>query len=396
MSTIRRYDVRPSRPLLVWVGVVAVVYGLATAATAMVTPPRVDTATVIAQNLLHGQASIGYQPTALDTVTRDGQTYHIIGLGPVLAYLPLAPFPALETVSRWIVSLVFGVLAASLAWPFAAAFGPEGRTRWWLAALVAFGTLLFPLSARGSFFYLAHSEAMAATLACLIEWQGRRRPWVIGLAIGLGALARPTLLLALLPLGGRLLWTSRGRLRTAVALAAPTGAALAAIGAWNAVRFGSPLETGYTIAVLHNAVLIEARARGAFSLRHVGPNLATLIGGGFDVQARFPWLVPSAYGHSILLTTPALLAVAGAPWRDHTSRVLVASAGLITMVLLAYYGGAGFHTYGYRYFLDATPFLLALVALAARRGFGATEQALIVLSVAFCSYGVLAGILRLG
>jgi len=385
-----------SRPFLAWLVVVALGYGSATLVTALVGTQRLDVATVIAQNLLHGSASIGYQPAAHDTVTRGGQTYHVISLGPVLPYLPLALFTSLDMASRWIVSLVFGVLAAALAWPFAGAFGLEGRPRWWIAALVAFGTLLFPLSVRGSFYYLAHAEAMAATFVALIEWQGRRRPWVIALAIGLAGVARPTVLLALVPMGGWLLWSSRSRLRTLAELAAPIGGALVVIGAWNAVRFGSPLESGYGIAVLDNAVLIAARQRGTFSWRHVGPNLATLVAGGFGVRTGFPWLVPSAYGHSVLLTTPALLAAVGAPWRDRTARVLLASAGLITLALLGYYGGAGFHTYGYRYFLDATPFLLALVAMAARQRFGALERLLVVLSVGFCSYGVLAGFLHLG
>jgi len=55
--------------------------------------------------------------------------------------------------------------------------------------------------------------------------------------------------------------------------------------------------------------------------------------------------------------------------------------------LLLYYGGGGFATYGYRYIMDVVPFLLALVAMGARRQFGGTEKILIVLSVAFCVYG---------
>ena len=37
--------------------------------------------------------------------------------------------------------------------------------------------------------------------------------------------------------------------------------------------------------------------------------------------------------------------------------------------------------------MDVVPFLLALVAMGARRQFGGTEKILIVLSVAFCVYG---------
>ncbi len=387
---------RPWWPLLGWAALVAAVYALATVATAWGTPPRVDAAMSIAANLVHtGVPSIGFAPGANDTVTRGGATYHVIGLGPVLPYLAFVPFGALYAPSGWIVSAAFGALAGALGWPLAGACGLAGPRRRWFAALVAFGTLVFPLSVRGDMYYLEHAEAMAATTAALIEWQGRRRPAAVGGALALAALARPTVLLAAVPMGLWMLWEARSRLRAAVGLGVPLAAGLAAMGAWNLARFGSPIESGYGIAQLDNATLAALRREGVFSLAHVGPNLATLLGKGFEVRATFPWLVPSDWGQSVLLTTPALLVGAGAPWRRRTPQVMAAAALLVTLALLAYYGGAGWETYGYRYFLDATPFLLVLVAMAMRRRFGRLEQALIALSVALCSYGVLAGVMRL-
>ncbi|MGZ6294052.1 MAG: hypothetical protein ACXWPO_04505, partial [Candidatus Limnocylindrales bacterium] len=73
--------------------------------------------------------------------------------------------------------------------------------------------------------------------------------------------------------------------------------------------------------------------------------------------------------------------------RSRTPAILWASAGLVTVLLLLYYGGGGTRTFGYRYFLDAKPFLLALTALAARRRFGSLEELLIVMSVGFVSLG---------
>ncbi len=377
--------------------VVGLVYTLAAVATAWGSPAHVDPAMTIASDLLRtGTPSIGFAPGANDTVTRAGATYHVISLGPVLPYLLLVPFRTLYADAHWIVSLAFGVLAGSLAWPLAGAYGLAGARRVWFAALVAFGTLVFPLSVRGDMYYLAHAEAMAATMVALIEWQGRRRGPVVAGALALAALARPTVLLALLPIGGWLVWESRGRLRAAAAMAFPVAAGLVAMAVWNAARFGSPLQSGYAIAQLDNMALAALRSQGVFSWRHIGPNLATLVAGGFGVRAAPPWLVPSNWGQSILLTTPALLAAVRAPWRERTVQVMGAAALLVTVALLAYYGGGGWETYGYRYFLDATPFLLVPVALAVRARFGRLEQVLVALSVAFCGYGVVAGVLRLG
>lgn len=388
---------RLSWPLAGWLALVAGVYTLAVIATAAANPGRVDPAMTIAMNLLRtGSPSIGFSPGTSDTVTRNGATYHVISLGPVLAYLPFVPFETLHIASGWVTSLAFGILAATLAWPLAGAYGLSGPRRRWFAALVAFGTLLFPLSVRGDMYYLAQAEAMAATFVALIEWQGRRRAPVVGAAFALAALARPTVLIATVPLGAWLVWKARSRARAAVGLAAPLAAGLVAMGAWNAARFGSPLESGYAIAQLDEPTLAALRSQGTFSLRHVGPNLATLLAAGFGVRDAFPWLVPSNWGHSILLTTPALVVGIGAPWRNRTVRVMSLAALLVTAVLLTYYGGAGWQTYGYRYFLDATPFLLVLVAMAMRARFGRPERLLIVLSVAFCTYGVVAGVMRLG
>ena len=277
-------------------------------------------------------------------------------------------------------------------WPSATARG--GRVTPWLATLTAVGTLLLPLSDQGNFYYTAHVEATALVLVALLEWQGRRRGWLIALAISLAALARPTLLLATIPFGLYLVVTAERRTAEFLRFATPVILALAATGLWNIARFGSPLETGYGAAELHQAALVKARAAGVFSIRHLGQNLATLLARGFDTVPAFPWVRASSSGHSILLTTPAVLVAVNAEYRERTAQVLLAAAGLVLVPVLLYYGGGGYRTYGYRYAMDAMPFILALVGLGARRHFGRIEQVLILLSVAFCVFGTVLGIVH--
>ena len=117
-------------------------------------------------------------------------------------------------------------------------------------------------------------------------------------------------------------------------------------------------------------------------------NIALLVFRGFDLQTHFPYLVPDPNGHSLLLTSPGLLAAVSAGVRTRTTRILWAAAFLVAVPLLLYYGGGGFRTYGYRYALDFMPFLLALVAIGARGRFGALEKLLIVASIGFVGYGV--------
>jgi peptidoglycan/LPS O-acetylase OafA/YrhL len=105
------------------------------------------------------------------------------------------------------------------------------------------------------------------------------------------------------------------------------------------------------------------------------------------VQDAFPWLKPSVQGHSILLTTPALLIAVGAGLRERLNQVLWGAVILTAIPVFLYYGGGGAATYGYRYAMDFVPFLLALVAIAMRERFGNLERILIGLSLCFVCYG---------
>ena len=378
---------RTHRDELAWGVLVVLVYGGVAFGAALTEPPAVNRAMTLAIHFAQGRLDIGGPVTATDSLTINGLTYWVVGPLVFLPFLPFVPFDGLWEASRWIVPAGFGIVAAWLMLPLARRYGPGGRATWWLAILGAFGTLLFNQALRGNPYYLTHAEAMLFTVVALVEWQGRRRAWVIGLALGLAGLARPPVLLAVVPFGLALAWAGPGIARRVIGFATPVALTIGLAAAYNAARFGSPFETGYGISVLTNAALEKSRSQGILSIRHVPNNLQLLLFNGFGYRGRFPFLVPDSNGHSILLTSPALLAAVGAGVRSRTAAVLWASTGLITAVLLLYYGGGGRVTYGYRYFLDATPFLLALTAMAACRQFGALERLLIVMSVAFVSYG---------
>jgi len=374
---------------LLWLLVVTVVY---VATTIVVAKSQVvqgpDRAMVIAANLVHGRLDSGLPPGTLDTVTVRGLTFQVISPLPIVPYLFFVPFPALWEVSRWIVSTGIGIAAAWLTLPLARRYGPGGPATYWLAILGSFGTLLWTQSISGNFYYLAHVEATLFAFVALLEWRGRRRPWVIGLAVALASLARPTLLLAAVPFGIGLVAAKGARLRTAVSFVGPMAVAVGLTGLYDLARFGSTFETGYGISVLAKQSLAQQRARGLFSLRHVPDNLGLLLARGFDLRERFPYLVPDPNGHSILLTSPALLAAVSAGVRSRSARILWAASFLVAVPVLLYYGGGGYRTYGYRYALDFIPFLLALVAIGARTRFGSLEKLLIGLSVSFVGYGV--------
>ncbi len=58
------------------------------------------------------------------------------------------------------------------------------------------------------------------------------------------------------------------------------------------------------------------------------------------------------------------------------------------MPVFLYYGG-GYFQYGFRYSLDFTPFLIALVAIGTSRWRGWPERLLVVASIVSVGYGIL-------
>lgn len=374
------------RGAVAWMVVVAFIYGGATFVRSQASDWGPDHMMILANDITQGRVDLSSLTTINDIVTIDGRHYQAMSLLPTVPYLAFVPFEVLWPFSRWIVSAVIGILAAWLALPVARRYGPGGTATYWLAALGAFGTMLFTLAIEGDFYYLAHLESVLLAFVALIEWHDRRRPWVLGLLVGLAALARPTLLLMALPLGLVLLAEARDRMRSAAEFALPIAGAVLVTAAWDYVRFGSVLETGYGIAWI-TPPLEALRSQGLFSIVHVPTNLALFVGGGFGIRDAFPWLVPSSEGQSILLTTPALLVAVNAGFRGRLNQMLWGAAMLTAIPVFLYYGGGGGATYGYRYAMDFIPFLFALVAIALKLRFGNLEKVLIGLSVAFVCYG---------
>ena len=368
---------------------VAIAYVVATclAATAYhLTPDRMM---VLAERILQGRLDDPTFAHTVDSVALNGRYYVAVGplqVVPYLAFVPLGPFHGL---ARYVVSLIPGLVAAWLALPLARAYGLRDGTAYWVAAFTAFGTLLFYVAVFGDMYYLAHAESFLALELFLLEWAGRRRPAVLGVLLAASFLARPTTILAGIPFGLALLWQRReGWARAAFAFVAPLGLAIVAFGLYNAARFGSPMESGYALSLLFNAALIDRRSHGVFSISQVPENVRLAILALPRLRPSLPFVVPDGYGMSMLLVSPGLLVAVRAGFRPPAQRLMWAASALIAVPVLLYYGG-GYVQYGFRYSLDFTPFLVVLVALAARRHLGWLERSLFIASAASVTFGVL-------
>jgi hypothetical protein len=135
------------------------------------------------------------------------------------------------------------------------------------------------------------------------------------------------------------------------------------------LKFGDPLDTGYTGAMLTHHDPVGRRAHEAlFSPRYIKYHLLAMNVDypSWDIRAgTLSPLREGLNGGAIWLTSPLFLAIfVTAPkwWRDRSRRVLMLSTLPVIGALMCYHTtgceGAG----SYRYFLDYAPIWLLVMA----------------------------------
>ena len=346
----------------------------------------------LADAFLHGRTWLTFQPGPYDVIVIAGRYY-----------VPFAPFPAVVLMP--VVALlgaigadqvetgIDAVLAAAgvgLCWMLLGRIGVRRLVdRIALTILFGFSTQILWVTARGGVWHTGQLIATILTFICLIELWGRQRAWLVGLVAGAAFLTRAPLAFAVpfyalmldaaanLPVtevaGGYVRSVARSdRWRRWISLGLGFLPALLAFFAYNQIRFGSPGESGYSLAALPD-FLERQRGLGLFALAHIPMNIDLFLLHLPRPIAEFPYLKPDGLGMSVLITSPGLLFASRADWHRPRAWWLLGAAVLVLIPTLLYYGG-GWLQYGYRYFLDSVPFVIALCGLAAvkqgRVGYG--------------------------
>lgn len=388
---------------------------LATAALYLAVGPwsTADSFAPLADAFLHGRLFVTIPLPALEMVPRAGGGLY--SPFPPVPAVVMAPFVALLG-TTWVdtnwTTAIAGGLSAWLTWSVLLSLGLERSAARWMAVAFAFGSELLYVGATGGQHHWPQVLAVCLTLAAFRLAIDGRWPVAAGLALGLAAgsrlpavLATPLFLAAwAAPPGGPRQVLSLSSIRTvdraalvrvgrfAIGMAIP----LVAIGWYNAARFGSPFEFGYGLIVnpaTGRSVLEEPwYAQGIESLAYVPRNLYAMFFRSFDFVEQAPWLRPNWMGTSVLLTMPALLYLLRARLRDPlVAWCLVAAA--LTLLPDLLHGAVGFAQFGYRFILDALPYLWIALALTLRerllRGDRLVRVALVAGMVAN-AYGLIA------
>ncbi|MBA3236309.1 MAG: hypothetical protein H0T59_10020, partial [Chloroflexi bacterium] len=294
----------------------------------------------LAEAFLNGRTWLTFQPGPNDVIVEAGRYYVPFAPFPAMALMPLVAIVGAVTADQLESGINAALAGASvgMCWWLMGRIGVASlRDRLWLAVLFGFSTQILWITTRGGVWHTGQLIATILTLGCLIELWGARRAWVVGLLAGAAFLTRAPLAFAM-PFYALMLWPEGDRAAAAVRSvlaaiprrrwAALTAAFLPAIVfffAYNAMRFGSPLESGYALATLPDW-LERQRAVGLFSIAHIPMNIDLLFLHLPTPIAAPPYFKPDGLGMSVFITSPGLLFALRADWRDRRSWWLAGAA----------------------------------------------------------------------
>ncbi len=362
----------------------------------------------LAEAFLEGRTWLDFRPGPYDLIQIGDRYYVPFAPFPAIALMPIVAVVGAMTADQ-LESGINAILAASgvgLCWMLLGRIGvPRQVDRVRLVILFGFSTQILWVTARGGVWHTGHLVATILTFACLIEIWGRQRAWLIGLLAGFAFLTRAPLAFAIpayallldrasivedarAVAGSYIRRTARIPWRAWAQLTAGVLPSIAFFFLYNQLRFGTPLESGYALALIP-PFLEDLRLKGLFSIEHVPMNLYFLFAYLPSITTEFPFLRPDGLSLSIFITSPGLCFAALADWRRTRPWLLLLAVVAVLLPTLFYYGG-GWFQYGYRYFLDSVPFVMALCGLAAvhQRRIATGWTALIWFGVVIMGIGV--------
>ena len=368
-----------------------------------------------AQAFDHGQLSLlGQPPNLNDWVLRDGRWYVSFPPFPAVLMMPLVAIwgTSLNDVAF---TLVFAALNVALLYRLLRRFaesgeegaGAEGgsgpasapaaapRAPWdhaWLALLFGFGTLAWSCGIRGEVWFTAQTLGVTLTLGYLLASLRAGHPALAGLLLGCAAITRTPLLFSgiffllealLTPADGglpdRATWPAlRGALSRTVRDPAQRRMALGRLlkfsgpfllvmlpMAWaNTARFGSPGEFGHSF-LYANRVNADIEQYGLFHYHYLERNLHAALTRLPSIQFHPLRLGFDGHGMSLLVTTPLFLLLLWPARRPRLTRALWLTVAVLALPGLLYQND-GWLQFGFRFSLDYTPYLFALLSLGAR------------------------------
>jgi hypothetical protein len=351
----------------------------------------------IAEALLHGKLGLTEQPPGWlnEMVPLDGEFYSVFPLGSVLAMLPLAALKRLGVIESFPGTFLAALLAGAASMLFyllSARYGHDIRRRLALTLLPVFGTWMWANLAFAGAWQIALGFAVVGQLGALYFILVDYRPTLAGACFAL-AFGNRTEIILLAPVFIYLIhkhapvsdpkdsasrWEKIDRF-----VAIPIALGLLTL-AYNYARFSSIFDFGY--ARIPGVLDEPWYSHGIFSIHAIPLNAEAMLFESWRRVEQFPYLTPTGFGGSILLSCPFLIYLFRIGARDATLKTLAWISVAVLTFTLWLHGNPGGWQISYRYATVLLPWMfLILLESSPRRG-SLTEMALLAASMAINAY----------
>jgi hypothetical protein len=291
-----------------------------------------------------------------DTALFEGHHYSTFGPFPAIFSMPLVWAGYFH---QGALSFVASLAVFYLCFRIAGNFNYSRNEACWFALAFCFATSFIGVAALACSSYFAHVIAVMLLFLAINEYEGKKRLWLIGGLIGLATATR-------LPSGLNILFfmlaislgvgTIQERASGLLKLLLPFAAFVALLALYNFVRFGTPLESGYTyqlngFGVPYASWNVPGNTAGStFSFSYIPKHLWIFL---FGLPSM------SAVGTSVLLVSPFLFYLFLVRW-DLINKLIAVNSALVLLTVLAF-RSTGFEQVGYRFSLDFLPFVFWLL-----------------------------------
>lgn len=316
-----------------------------------------DYFTRLAASFLHGKYWLTDNPPWLSELIKIGAGRYTFVNPPVPALLAV-PFVFLfgGVFQQQYLAEILGAASVVIVGIVSQKFKEDKKLFVWSSLLLGLGSIFWYLSATGSVWYLGQVTAVFFILLSINECFGKRRPFLVSLFLLFAFFSRLQLILSL-PFFAYLVFKDKISLRKIILFAIPMIAFAIVYSTYNFIRFGNPLQNGYTLIP---GILNEPWFnKGQFSIQYIPKHLYLLFIKLPIFLKTFPFIEPSWAGMAIWITTPAFIYAMLARLKDKINILSWITIFLVGLVNFSY-GSTGFSQFGYRYAVDFYPFLTLL------------------------------------
>lgn len=346
----------------------------------------------IAEALLHGRTGLDYPPPIWlnEMIPLNGIYYSAFPLGSVITMLPLAVLKQFGLIGSFPGVLLAALLAALitlLCFLLSGKYSDNIYHRVMLALFPALATWMWANLAFAGAWHIAIGFAVAGQLAALYFILVRPNPFLAGLSFAV-AFGNRTEVILLAPAFIFLLYRSSSSAGNKTPgfgkvidrfIAVPLGLGVATL-LYNYLRFNSAFDFGY--ARIPGVLEEEWYQHGIFSIYSIPRNAYAMLIEPWRQAPNFPYLLPTGFGGSILLSCPFLLLLFRPGARDVTLKLIAWSAIVVLTLVLWLHGNPGGWQISYRYAAELLPWMLLILLESSPKRVTWLESMLFVASVA--------------